>query len=450
VALGFALASSQGSSRADLDQRFATRAELSSRFTSSYTTDILARERAAAVAHLAASTISQAEFERVTHDLGFEAAVLLDADGRLLSVVPSNPAIVGTVIAPRYAHLTRAVAGQTAISGVVPGAATGRPVVAFATPFPANGGGARVFSGAFDIGSTPLGAYLQDALPYRGPTVDLVDQSGKIVATSRSGISAGTLRGVDPALAAAARGPSAGSLGSGGARRHYVAVRPEGTPWMLINAVPESSLYSNLGGSALVVPWLVLAGLSIAGALVLILFIRLGESRARLALTALTDPLTGIANRRAWDAGATRELARAGRAGIPLSLAILDLDLFKAYNDHHGHRAGDELLVAASRAWNGQLREGDQLARLGGEEFGVLLPGADIRLAAQIVERLRAATPVGSTASAGCAEWDTIETPAELMERADQALYAAKDAGRNQMAIAPTAAVLATAESSRP
>ena len=109
---------------------------------------------------------------------------------------------------------------------------------------------------------------------------------------------------------------------------------------------------------------------------------------ARLQSTARTDPLTGLPNRRVWDEDLERELARARRHGGSLCLAMLDLDRFKAYNDHHGHQAGDELLAAAAAAWRPELRATDTIARYGGEEFAVLLPHSDEEGALIVVERL--------------------------------------------------------------
>ena len=98
---------------------------------------------------------------------------------------------------------------------------------------------------------------------------------------------------------------------------------------------------------------------------------------ARLQSTARTDPLTGLPNRRVWDEDVERELERARRHGGALCLAMVDLDRFKAFNDTHGHQAGDELLAAAATAWRPELRATDTLARYGGEEFAVLLPHSD-------------------------------------------------------------------------
>jgi len=155
-----------------------------------------------------------------------------------------------------------------------------------------------------------------------------------------------------------------------------------------------------------------------------------------LQATARTDPLTGLPNRRVWDEDVERELARARRHGGTLCLAMLDLDRFKAFNDHHGHQAGDRLLAAAAEAWRPVLRATDTLARYGGEEFAVLLPHSDHDAAQTVVERLLTSVPLGQTASAGIAQWDGQESAESLLARADAALYAAKGAGRARAVLA--------------
>jgi diguanylate cyclase (GGDEF)-like protein/PAS domain S-box-containing protein len=148
---------------------------------------------------------------------------------------------------------------------------------------------------------------------------------------------------------------------------------------------------------------------------------------------AASDALTGLPNRRTLDEQLPREMARARRAATPLCLAIIDIDFFKAYNDAHGHLAGDGMLRDCAEAWDSELRGEDTIVRYGGEEFLVLLPGASLEQAAETVERLRAVTPDGQTCSAGRACWDFIESAEDLLERADVALYAAKGAGRDRL-----------------
>jgi diguanylate cyclase (GGDEF)-like protein len=153
--------------------------------------------------------------------------------------------------------------------------------------------------------------------------------------------------------------------------------------------------------------------------------------RRELALQASTDPLTGLANRRTWDERVAWQMTAAG--GAPLCLAILDLDHFKLYNDGYGHQAGDDLLRAATAAWTGGIRTNDTLARLGGEEFGLLLPGCSLADAITVLDGLRVLVPQGQSVSIGVAERRPEETAAAWYARADRALYRAKADGRDQV-----------------
>jgi two-component system cell cycle response regulator len=169
-----------------------------------------------------------------------------------------------------------------------------------------------------------------------------------------------------------------------------------------------------------------------------------GRQLADLALASRRDPLTGLPNRRAFEEDLAREVARAERSGTPLAVVTLDVDRFKAVNDAHGHAAGDAVLRAVAARAEGAIRAGDVLARLGGEEFGILLPGADLARAVDAAERIRstlAAAPVEAagralavTASFGCAALARGEAGDALVARADARLYDAKHAGRNRVA----------------
>lgn len=157
---------------------------------------------------------------------------------------------------------------------------------------------------------------------------------------------------------------------------------------------------------------------------------------AELEKIARTDELTGLPNRRAWQEELPREVGRALRSEQPLCVAMLDLDHFKRYNDDRGHQTGDRLLKQVAGAWNSELRPADLLARYGGEEFALALPACGAGEALAVVERLRRVMPDEQTCSAGIACWDGNETAAELLGRADQALYEAKRGGRNRSAMA--------------
>jgi diguanylate cyclase (GGDEF)-like protein len=160
------------------------------------------------------------------------------------------------------------------------------------------------------------------------------------------------------------------------------------------------------------------------------------ELLGRLAVAATTDAVTGLPNRRSWEERVPLEVARARRLRMPFTVAVLDLDHFKAYNDEHGHSAGDRLLADCGRLWVAELREVDHIARIGGEEFGLALPGCAATEAVDVLARLREATRPVRTVSAGIAEWDRVESWTELVARADTALYRAKREGRDRVALA--------------
>ena len=166
-------------------------------------------------------------------------------------------------------------------------------------------------------------------------------------------------------------------------------------------------------------------------------------------LLASTDELTGLPNRRALLARAESAVLAARRRPEPLVLLMIDVDHFKQINDRHGHAYGDEVLRHLARVLATALRQGDCIGRLGGEEFAAVLPGAGPAQAGQIAERMRetiAATPapgpagsVRFTISIGLAALRDGETVAQVLQRADAALYAAKQSGRNAVAHAPAA-----------
>jgi diguanylate cyclase (GGDEF)-like protein len=152
------------------------------------------------------------------------------------------------------------------------------------------------------------------------------------------------------------------------------------------------------------------------------------DTLTQLSDMAETDPLTGLPNRSAWDAGIAQLLGD----GAEFTVAMLDFDHFKQYNDTYGHPAGDRLLKETAALWREQLRTGDLLARLGGEEFGLLLLGCDAAQATEVIERLRGAVYGDRTCSAGFAVRQAGESSDAVMKRADEALYEAKAAGRDR------------------
>jgi diguanylate cyclase (GGDEF)-like protein/PAS domain S-box-containing protein len=151
---------------------------------------------------------------------------------------------------------------------------------------------------------------------------------------------------------------------------------------------------------------------------------------------SLSDPLTGIANRRLLDMMLDRSLARSKRCGEPLSVVMVDIDHFKRFNDTRGHVEGDRLLCQVASLIAREIRQTDLVARYGGEEFLIMLPDANLDNASNKAERIRKmiAETTKVTISLGVASYqDGIKNKEDLINRADKALYAAKDAGRNQV-----------------
>lgn len=176
----------------------------------------------------------------------------------------------------------------------------------------------------------------------------------------------------------------------------------------------------------------------VALTVIVLLIIAFVGGALRIATDAASvDVLTGLPNRRVFMARLRRGVAAARPGGRAMSVAILDLDHFKQYNDTHGHDAGDRLLEATALQWRSIMREQDILARIGGEEFGLLVEG-DVHECHALADRLIASVPHGQTASAGVAPYRAGDDAAGALRRADQALYAAKAAGRARVVEATT------------
>jgi diguanylate cyclase len=169
--------------------------------------------------------------------------------------------------------------------------------------------------------------------------------------------------------------------------------------------------------------------------------VELREQRQR----AMTDVLTQLPNREAWQERLDLEFQRWRRYGNPLSLAVLDIDLFKRVNDSYGHKAGDRVLQLVAKALGDRLRQTDFIARFGGEEFVVLFPETSADTAKDVLDGLRChikalpfhfrGEPVSVTFSAGVARFESNDATDSVFDRADRSLYQAKDAGRDQVCV---------------
>jgi diguanylate cyclase (GGDEF)-like protein len=169
----------------------------------------------------------------------------------------------------------------------------------------------------------------------------------------------------------------------------------------------------------------------------------LESENQQLKVESLTDTLTGVGNRRRFNQILESEIGRYYRQDMtPFSILMLDIDFFKKINDTHGHLVGDQILNALCKRISALLRVSDEITRWGGEEFAVILPTASSKSALALAERMRAdvaQNPFGDikvTISIGAAEYHRGESLEELLHRADQALYAAKQGGRNKVVLA--------------
>jgi len=396
---GWALVSSQATSRRSVAARVQSRAEYTASFISIYAQDMLTRERAAAQSFLATPQVSRATLARVSAALGLHDASFGSATGAASSTMSLHE--VG-----------------------------GSPSIVFAVEYPTPSGD-RVFSGTYAVSDTVLPSVVDHTFSMPGWRASLVDPAG------------GRLTG----------GPGGGQ----GKQLHFSTGVP-GTAWQLAVTVPQNELYGFFEGSGRWVVWLALVAFTVAGLAVILLLVRLQRSRVQLtglngelARLAAVDPLTGLRNRRAIEQHLSDSLSAARRHDLPLTLLVLDIDHFKTFNDRLGHQQGDAVLAHIARVLDGALRAEDAIGRWGGEEFLAVLPGTDEEGALSVTERLREALAADQpaetrahnlpvTITIGLAEWSE-DSIGELVSRADAALYLGKAAGRDRVHASPARAV---------
>jgi diguanylate cyclase (GGDEF)-like protein len=447
-AMAVGIAVTHAESRSRILTNFKARGATSAEFISTYLAQQGTREAHSAQQFLAGNNKRlPLEFQRTVAEFGSSAAVLLDRNGRLLQVLPSDPAILGTKIAPRYPHLIGAEAGRVTVSGVVPSAARAKPVVAVAVPYPTQDG-RRVFSVAYPVAGSVLETFVEHAVSSKHHLVTLVDASGKII-TASPRMAGATLHQAAPRLSGAVAHATHGEVTIAGTPNTFVVAPVAGTPWHLVTALPNAYLFASVSGWARWLPWVVFAVIALLGLIALFLLARSLSANAllkslttELAHAARTDPVTGLANRRSLDERVAQASAYANRYHEPLSALLIDLDHFKQINDTHGHDTGDEVLRAVSECMRAIFRDSDIFGRWGGDEFLAVLPGphpdapgAGERLCAEVraldVSRFGMSSPL--TVSVGCASATGI-SPQELLVEADNALYRAKAAGRDRLA----------------
>jgi diguanylate cyclase (GGDEF)-like protein len=443
-----ALAASQAGARRGVEQRYGQRADLAANFVSTYVKTLTTREQSVAARTLTGAHPSAA-FVADTQAFGFQAGVLLNAQGQALSIEPNAPKLIGHQFGTVYAHLAVALRGHVAVSNIVTSAVRSAPVVAFAVPFNTRFG-RRVFSGAYTISQTPLAAFLNDTTTQHDSQVFLTDASDSVLASNGTPPRAvRTLAQRDPALGQAVGTRSSGSYTSAGESFTFAKRAVAGTPWSLMIVVPTNELYVSVNGVSHWLPWLILAALSVLIGVAAFLGTRMVEGRRhlndanrRLAALARTDSMTGLSNRLYLTEQLDLLLANAGRYDFSVCVLMIDIDHFKTLNDTFGHQAGDEALRHIAQRLTSSLRDGDLLGRWGGEEFLAVLPYTGLEEGLEAAERLRrlvAETPIELDAvtkpisirtSVGVAV-SAEDSRDALVHRADLGLYEAKAAGRN-------------------
>jgi diguanylate cyclase (GGDEF)-like protein len=438
IAGGIAL--TQRANRRQVLVNLQARGVSSAGFVSTFLSEQAERELHTGRSLLSGRRTTSSGFGVVVASFGSPAAVLLDRSGRLLQIVPRDPAILGTDVGSRYAHLRAAEAGHTAVSGVVLSAADHKPIIAIAVPYETRAG-RRVLSIAYPVAQTALADLVRLTTLSTPHRVLLIDAHGNIVAGNPTPTGP-TLKRANPQLAAAITGASQGNVQIAGVAARFVSVAVPGTSWHLVIAVADDKLFSAINGSAMWLPWSVFAVLSMFGVLAAALFARSQSTGRRLASVsrelaeaALVDPATGLLNRRGLEGSLAQAIAYTRRAEEPLSALMIDLDHFKQINDTYGHETGDQVLRGIADSMRTVFRDSDILGRWGGDEFLVLLPATSSEGAHDACRRLHdhvnatgtvpRPTDQLVTLSVGAA---TSTTGDDLIRQADIALYEAKHA----------------------
>ena len=441
----------QGQGKGEIEARYRLRAETTSRFIDTYVNDFFAQERRAATRALSGKEPARGAFNRTLNLIGARGAVLLDDRGDLIESAPAHKKLLGTNLSDRDGHLRSAVEGVPSVSNIVRSTVDGVQVIDFAVPFESSAG-TRVFSGSFDVGSTPLAGYIRRAAVLAPNRIYVIDASGKVFASNDRAQEHGAT--LAPELAAFSNPDGRGLVSAHSEDGDYlVSNSVPGTPWRLVIEAPRSTIYAAVGGIGRLIPWVFWFGFVTGGLLSITLFERLSRRRRHLSVLngqlerlARVDALTGMPNRRATEEELERALASSDRYEDPLSILMVDIDCFKEVNDGYGHAAGDAALKHVAEGISASLRGADLAGRWAGDEFLLILPHLNedeaATLAARLVEHigdspLRTATAeIELKLSIGVAQWRG-EDASELIDRADKALYDVKRTGRNSFAIAP-------------
>lgn len=427
--------SDQRAARHSLEVRYIQRTALAQQFVDDYTSDLLRSIRRHGEVALNGPDPSEESFDQVVQELHGTSAVLVAADGQIMQSVPESRGADEEAIS-RFPSLVEALDGRAdtiALLGVRNG--TEPPELGFVVHFEGPAG-RRVLAIGIDSKDTTLRSFFRNLSPIAGHQSFLVDEAGTII-SSNSETRATTLSAALPGLDTALR-DSSGKVRVGGEERFFTTRPLTQTTWRIVSTAPSKALYAPLHETRWS-PWFLFAFFVLVAALGVAVLQRVLRERTVAAHSALVDKLTGIANRRQLEL-ALSETRRHGPG--PWGVFMIDIDHFKAVNDRFGHATGDDILREVAEALRTSSRPEDVVGRWGGEEFLVIVRDAGNTRSASLAERLRRAVaeleglacgPI--TISVGYATTESTQ-PAEILQRADEALYLAKQRGRNQVAAA--------------
>jgi signal transduction histidine kinase len=323
----------QRSGRRELNDRLTLRANVGAQFVQSYVDDVFRQQRQLVLAFLAGADPSVEQFQWVTAALGYPAAVLLDSRGRALHVAPTAPEVIGQDLSARYEHLRRAVGGDPAISTVVPSAVRGTPIVAFALPYDTPSG-RRVFSGGFDVSSTPLASFLRGAVPITPNQTYLVDAASAVVASNAGRTSSGiTLGDKDPDLARALLHRPSGTVRSGGVTRFFTSSPVPGTTWRIVLAAPVAKLHAPVNGSRSVALWLLVLAVAAGGLIIGALVVRVSD-KSHEAAAARDEALQATRYKSQFLANMSHDIRTPMNGVMGMTELLLDTPLDASQRDY--------------------------------------------------------------------------------------------------------------------
>ena len=329
AASGLTIYYSQSSTRALITKRYETKVTSGAALVTTYVNQLATHERLVEALDLAGPDPSAAAMTLAAQSLSTPAAVFLNGQGELIRAYPADPALVGTLMTTRYAHLREAHDGRIGVSNVVLSAVKHTPIVAVAIPA-LSSKDPTVFSAGFDVQSSPLSGYLASAFPHPTAAVYVTDSVGSLVAASGHASST-ALRGMDPALASAMRHGPSGPYGAAGSEQYYASAPVVGTPWTLVATIPEGLLNQPLRGNW--IPWLLLSVFAALGLLALLLMGRVLADRnavlaARRELEAARDvALQATAEKSAFLAMMSHEIRTPMNAVIGMTGLLLGTSL---------------------------------------------------------------------------------------------------------------------------